>query len=146
MTHQRNDSISIFFQATLRLTPFSKLVFHPVMFNTMVILLCYLNSILTFTQRSIRHRRSALVLHRFEGASEGDVSGLHLFRQFLVVHLLLHFMRNPELMLGRVPETSKDGNCISEASYRRFHKQTLCGINFTSGRSLYKESITHEKI
>lgn len=63
---------------------------------------CYfsdLYSILAFTQRSIWHWCFALVLHRFKFPSKGDISRLHLCRQFLIFYFLLHLMRHPELVL-----------------------------------------------
>lgn len=64
----------------------------------------YLDSVLALTQRAIGHWGFALVLHRLETSSKGDVPGLHLCRQLFVLNLLLHFMRHPELVLRGRPE------------------------------------------
>lgn len=58
-----------------------------------------LHSVLPRTQLPIPQRRSAGMADWSEAAGEGDVSGLTLSQQLLVLHLLLHLRGNPELVL-----------------------------------------------
>lgn len=59
----------------------------------------YLDAVLPLTQRAVTQRGSAEMGDGLKLPWEGDVSTLTLRQQILVLHLLLHLCRNPELML-----------------------------------------------
>lgn len=58
----------------------------------------HLDPVLALAQGSVGHGGSALVFYGLEAPGERDVPGLHLGRELLVLHHLLHLMRNPELV------------------------------------------------
>lgn len=98
--------------------------------RTTLCLSCHLEPVLSLTQLSFPQRSSAEVVDRSEAPREGDVPCPALCQQLVVLHLLLHLSRNPELMLRGCPVQAQTWNHELCAAFKMRVLQ-LAGIKCT---------------
>lgn len=83
-------------------------------------------AVLSLTQLAVAQRSPAVMADRGEPPRKGDVPALALCQQLLILHLLVHFSVNPELMLrGRLDDLAGVGLLLTpvvQIQTKRHHR------------------------